>query len=769
MSLVNDYFLLFHGLHHVDQKRVAFETQIDETLFLEVASLILVTTRNNFDRFSSLQSYKKASKDLGSEALSSLEGLYQLQSHIIAHLQILTKEQRQPFYDALSYLLDESIITNENYNKLNSLFCPQEFEDEEKAYERIPIDDFLTKKENLLLEIAQLKPLFHEITVLESMQKYLANQNFSIGITGVMNAGKSTMLNALMGKELLGTSVVPETANLTVIKFSSTPFAKVIYWNEQEWEGIEQSALSLDAMKAFVKETHEANKDLSEYIQPIAKEVEIALDDLSSFTSAKADKKLANLVKYTEVGCELHFLHEGIEIVDTPGLDDSVIQREAITKDYIASCDLMIHLMNVSQSATQKDIEFIIDAVLYQNVTKLLIVITRADTVGEKEIQEVIDYTKQSLTKQLHEHNAGAKLDFILKNLHFIALSGQMALLHKTGRKDEALAQGFSLEKTGLLKVENYLHETLFGKDNQRNSLIIKSVKKRLSKAIKTELENLRFELALLMQSPQELQKNLDFRKAEKKQFSVQKQQFDLKIEGFKEQLHAHVKNLNSTVNHSMRELQNIIKQRLMDEIAYVLEKQKKKIEPHRIKMILEKSLKHGLIDLLRDYKFALLKKARSMHESIGIEYEGFDTLLDDKMPTFNEEELFEDGFTQGFFTQGNEVLIHNAIKIAQQAKASKLLEVDTKINDVIKEELQSTQTELVRKLEQRVVAVLRKFFEILEEPLLQLSKKMEHFELLLQEHEKSLKDDDKTRQTHALSLHQNIKNIELIAKRCGL
>ena len=44
------------------------------------------------------------------------------------------------------------------------------------------------------------------------------NQKFSIGITGVMNAGKSTMLNALMGKEILGSVVVPETANLTIVK-----------------------------------------------------------------------------------------------------------------------------------------------------------------------------------------------------------------------------------------------------------------------------------------------------------------------------------------------------------------------------------------------------------------------------------------------------------------------------------------------------------------------------------------------------------------------
>ena len=40
--------------------------------------------------------------------------------------------------------------------------------------------------------------------------------------------------------------------------------------------------------------------------------------------------------------------------------------------------------MNVSQSATLKDVRFIIDAVLYQNISNFLVVITRADTVGKK-------------------------------------------------------------------------------------------------------------------------------------------------------------------------------------------------------------------------------------------------------------------------------------------------------------------------------------------------------------------------------------------------
>ncbi len=61
------------------------------------------------------------------------------------------------------------------------------------------------------------------------------------------------MLNALLGQEVLGTSVVPETANLTLIKYAQNPYAVVNFWNAKEWSKIEEGAASLKSLEAFVK------------------------------------------------------------------------------------------------------------------------------------------------------------------------------------------------------------------------------------------------------------------------------------------------------------------------------------------------------------------------------------------------------------------------------------------------------------------------------------------------------------------------------------
>ncbi|MCD8541630.1 MAG: dynamin family protein [Aliarcobacter cryaerophilus] len=83
---------------------------------------------------------------------------------------------------------------------------------------KTPFKDLKVIIENTLIDLKKELKSKEILIELEDINSYMNNQKFSIGITGVMNAGKSTMLNALMGKEILGSAVVPETANLNYCK-----------------------------------------------------------------------------------------------------------------------------------------------------------------------------------------------------------------------------------------------------------------------------------------------------------------------------------------------------------------------------------------------------------------------------------------------------------------------------------------------------------------------------------------------------------------------
>ena len=118
-----------------------------------------------------------------------------------------------------------------------------------------------------------------------------------------------------------------------------------------------------------------------------------------------------------------------------------------------------------------KDVEFIIDAPLYQNISKLLVVITRADTVTKEQLDEVIKYTKSSIERQLKAWKPKDSQSLYFKTIKFIPISGRMALLHRTGREQEALDAGYTIEQTGILEIEKYLMETLFGSNSQKVKL----------------------------------------------------------------------------------------------------------------------------------------------------------------------------------------------------------------------------------------------------------------------------------------------------------
>ena len=418
MSLANDYFLLYHGItfeQNLDIEPV--EKTINEEIFT-IYALIISATRKNYDKYLPLTSFKTLCQQIKVKSPSNINELNHLQHNLVESI-ILNKSKQNIsiLHSSFEYLKSENIINKENYDKLISLFDYKELDivDEEVLVSTSKIDEELEKSsfKELKSTIEELiSELQNDITneeisnEIKATKDYLNTQKFSIGITGVMNAGKSTMLNALMGREILGSAVVPETANLTIVKHNPTDNAKVFYWNQQEWDRIKKSAEQLESMRDFVNETNKIFGDeLKNYIRPVSRFDEVDINDLSSYTSAEASGKKCNLVKYVELGSKLDFLSDGIEIVDTPGLDDPVIQREEITKEYISQCDMMLHLMNVSQSATLKDVEFIIDALLYQNISKLLIVITRADTVSKEQLDEVIKYTKSSIERQLRAQN----------------------------------------------------------------------------------------------------------------------------------------------------------------------------------------------------------------------------------------------------------------------------------------------------------------------------------------------------------------------------
>lgn len=777
MSLANDYFLLYHGItfeENLDLEPI--ETAVNEEIFT-IYALIISATRKNYDKYLSLTSFKTLCQQLKVKSPSNINELNHLQHMIVK--SILTNKSKQNIsvlHSSFEYLKSENIINSQNYDKLISLFDYKELDliDEYTITSSNKVDSELEKSsfKELKATVEELISQLQSDTTNEEISKeikgiknYLNTQKFSIGITGVMNAGKSTMLNALMGREILGSAVVPETANLTIVKHNSTDNAKVYYWNTQEWERIVKSAEQLESMREFVNETNKIfGEDLKNYIRPTSRFDEIDINDLSSYTSAAASGKKCNLVKYVELGSKLDFLSDGIEIVDTPGLDDPVIQREEITKEYISACDMMLHLMNVSQSATLKDVEFIIDAVLYQNISKLLIVITRADTVSKEQLDEVIKYTKSSIERQLKAQNKDSQLDYILKTIKFIPISGRMALLHRTGREEEALKSGYTIEQTGILEIEQYLTETLFGSSSQKGELVIQSAKNQLQKIIEKQNSFYNYELQLLSKSKDELELELqDFNKKKSANTRIF-QAMSEDITYYKNDTKEYVNSLETFLQSELIDLQTVIKQRVVGDVRYSFEKTKKRPENTRIRVIVETAIKDGIIDVIRDYRYKFIKKSQTIGEQCEQKYQDLGFSIGHKNENFDARGFFQDDFKSGFLTSNNEVLISQIIDAVSKAKDSKLNELDREVELLIKNQFTSIEENIQIKAKKVSNLLIESFFTTLNAPLKTFEQKLKNDEEVLQNQINSFEENDKNRAQLSIDIHKNIKKLENIS-----
>lgn len=621
---------LFFQLIHHEEIPNSLEESIDTSKLASLApklqAMLLSTHQSNIDMYQKSQSFQTLyNYCLPTQALS-IESIKLLQ---YALLQTLKASQLKQLKPHILHLNAAEIISNQHARNLSN-FCTQgSFQAQHAATEQKTLN-----LKTLSDELTQIQKKLYELQLNEKhyaklQQIYTNTQNnkFSIGITGVLSAGKSTFLNALLGKEILGSSTIPETANLTILKYDSKECAEVFFWNTQEWNELKNAAKYDKSLQRFVLESEQIfGTRLNDYIANETKSETITLDKLSTYTSANHESKLCNLVKEVVLHTPLKFLQNGVEIVDTPGLDDPITKREEITKSYITQCDVLIHVMNASCVATQIDIDFILETLLEHNISRLLIVLTRIDLIGEKELAQSLEYTKTSLAAQLKKAQYEGDIDAIIERIDFIPVASFLGLLHKIGREQEALEKGFDYEKTGIMAVESYLDRMLLGENSLKQKDILYLAYRGFAKVVQQSQKELEMESLLLNASEQELESMIEKLKAQNAalaaQFETKKQDMQAQKEALQSFLDVMQKGTQKTIQKEQERMQG----RILSEATYSYTNNTK-LSRERIIEILESGLSDCFSDVSRDYKYKLTKKIAQML---------LDEQSDVKQPQFN-------------------------------------------------------------------------------------------------------------------------------------
>src|SRR5262245_45447367 len=186
----------------------------------------------------------------------------------------------------------------------------------------------------------------------------LEEDRFHLVVVGEFNHGKTTFVNALLGRKALPVGVTPTTAVIHHVRFSPEPSAKIV-----RQDGV------LETMP---------------------------FDSLSRFAVGGDD---GAAVKHLEVGYPAELLRDRIVLVDTPGVNDLCLQRADITYKYIPQSDAVLFVVDAGQPLKESERLFLKDKLIGQSRDKIIFVIAKVDIWNDAERVETLAYVKTELAK----------------------------------------------------------------------------------------------------------------------------------------------------------------------------------------------------------------------------------------------------------------------------------------------------------------------------------------------------------------------------------
>ncbi|MCW2313542.1 dynamin family protein [Rhodoferax antarcticus] len=212
----------------------------------------------------------------------------------------------------------------------------------------------------------------------------------SIGVMGQIKAGKSSFLNQLLfgGQPLLPEAATPKTANLTRIRHAEAPCFTAHFYSPISWSDMEQLAASeaQDVAACAARElVQQARRDHGTGIAAMLAQgkVELHADNIDELLGrindyVGAEGRFTPLVESSELALPLPEL-DGVEIVDTPGMNDPVSSRTNKTRAYMAQCDVVFYLSRAGQLLDDNDQQLLAAQLPAKGVKRLVVVAAQFD------------------------------------------------------------------------------------------------------------------------------------------------------------------------------------------------------------------------------------------------------------------------------------------------------------------------------------------------------------------------------------------------------
>lgn len=277
---------------------------------------------------------------------------------------------------------------------------------------------------------SQLKPLLE-------LAEDIADDYYTIMVVGEFKHGKSTFVNALLGKDVMPRGVTPTTATINT----------VFHGEQQEVQ--------------VVKENGTVEKYDS-------------VDVLNQFTASQNFN--SDEIKYTKLFMDSNILKNRVVLIDTPGVNDLSDQRTEVTHQFLPRADVVIFLCSLTSPLKHSEQIFIEEQLLKNGIDRTLFAANFADSIDEEELVEVIEFVERRL-----ENIVGKRLATVYP------VSAKEALVGRLENDEEMLSY------SGLLEIEQEIYQRIeSGMRSQEKIMRFEQRLDEILRVVKLEIETAR-------------------------------------------------------------------------------------------------------------------------------------------------------------------------------------------------------------------------------------------------------------------------------------
>lgn len=182
---------------------------------------------------------------------------------------------------------------------------------------------------------------------------------FSVAVVGEFSRGKSTLINRLLGEDVLPDGDTPTTATLARIRYG--PKNRMFF-------------VRADSVRQELQFDESTWETFSGYENEFTVEGFLLLE-------------LAN-----------DWLKEsGVDLIDTPGAGDLNEKRTALVTQTIANCDAALVAINATMALSLTERAFVEEHVLAKGTPRVAVVVTRLDQIPQAQRVSVLRYVREKL------------------------------------------------------------------------------------------------------------------------------------------------------------------------------------------------------------------------------------------------------------------------------------------------------------------------------------------------------------------------------------